>query len=241
MKAYKIVFRLDFPPIFDFIDTKGQLIKFVIEKLSDTEIKTTTTNLNLISFSGVLNKPECSFEMTYEMTAFSGSLEFKEGQTQEMINRLKLFELLDEVFEKSYLKTLVKIERFGMRYICLDSIDDKDFSSILNYFSRFTSGFSDCLQNNNLPAVSDLGLVLESINSKTNSYRLAFGPYKQNERQKYFNSVPNFGDGIIADFDLWHSKLNVPGFRLTNYIANNNKLVFSGLNSISKKIRNDLK
>lgn len=236
MKIYKAIFRLDYPLNYALLDKLGEHLEFIKKETKSNNFKSVKYDINLINHiittSGLFG--EMPFILNITLKNFDGTLEFTNGLELQEISKLKFFNFIDLVIKKLEV-TNSTYERIGFRTYGIHYSEKTKFTYILDSIVSNNKKFTDPFENH-FRTPNDVALVIEAIDLKEDSLRVTLGPFKNEEWQKYFSIKPEIKEGIIFDIDSFQMKLDLPGFKMSNFVSKNETLQKNIIDGILKNL-----
>lgn len=242
MRIIKFIFRVDYPLNYSLIDKLGEFLDFIKNQTTKKPFKDVKNSISIaehiITSEGTIQ--ENKFQINLNVSSFNGEVEFIKSIDFNDIMKCQLFSLVESVIEKMQFGKNCDFNRIGLRIYVVDENEKFKFESVLENILTKNKSFVGSISKH-LDKVNDVGLIFESINDSSDSFRLNLGPYKEKERKKYFTIDPEIVEGLIIDLDVWQSKITIPEFRLTNMIKQKIKLYNEVLPAIASDLLEELK
>ena len=229
VKIHRFIFRLDFNPIFQIIDSVGSNLDLFNKCAKDLglEWQGLSVNRNRSLVIGKIQHDEIEYcNINLEPNSLGGELQLRDGKNIGEITDTKLFKLFKVITEDVTEKFVIqKFNRIGIRSWLILDAEESDFESLLRLFINKVNWFNEF--NHEDEKIDDAGFVLESTLDDKQKIKFIFGPYQKSESKKYFpdikDSIGNLG--IISDIDIYEYDKEIIKFRLEKYSENQLKLM----------------
>lgn len=217
MSLYRLIFRLDFDPVFQVIDSAGKILRIFQDFKSNDEHVWPTLGENHEKRS-VTAQAQSEDEgwyrsITIDPTCIVGELETVQGIPLGAIEKNDHFIHLEHTanaLRKEF--QLTNFQRLGIRFYVFTQEIQKDRAN--EFVSRFIADDIKKPLKEILGQLEDTGIALDGVGEDKISYHFNFGPHKR-EFIKLLNKVPknrSTGDaaegvientGLLFDIDLF--------------------------------------
>lgn len=227
MKLYKSLFRLDYPLSYSLVDRLGNHLEFLMDNsLNNKAFQNIGGELKLggnhtcYHYGSV---KEDNFRTVLNPTTFNSSIEHYEGLNLKELHNHKTIKLCGKLLEeKEVLGKESKYKRIGLRtwIIVENPLFTKD--KILNYVCQ-SNKESSLLLGNTFSKIKDIMVTYELEGEQGTSARVSYGPYYNEEKEKYFTLKRkedlniNISEALIFDIDIWDNMVKVPEFDLSSF------------------------
>lgn len=216
MSCFRVIFRLDYDPHYEMIDSLGKTMKIITSETFDGE-KFLPDLLERQQGFGVAaqhKNPKTNETriLAIEPGAIHGSFDVVEGLDGSYLKEFKIYtKLIKIVNEARKAYEINMLNRSGVRSYFLDNVENIEvlskFNSLIDY--NFFTRVKDTLGE-----VTDSGIAFDGENADGIKYHLKLGPYNQKEADKYFPNTHKFMDSIedynvIADIDLYQNNFEL--------------------------------
>jgi hypothetical protein len=225
VKAFRIIFRLDFPIRFKLADDLGRILDMVQKITSKAPFKQPTTNKYEIVGQQITNEGVVEghkYNIVLSPTFLTGEMHFQDGIQLSNLSSLELFKLADEVLGM-FDKDDFTFNRIGLRVFAISGNSKFTFQKVHGILENK----NDYLHSEAKKVINtsyDMAIVAE-LKNEADNIRITFGPYHKREYKKYFNTDPGIQESIILDIDLWQEKTNVPEFRMKKFAVYGQEII----------------
>lgn len=216
IRVYKYVFRLDYGPRFELLDSIGKLAAHVDRIRSDApggSVQTTVElNTEKITSAGELDGARYSLNLS--VTSLDGVAEFR-GHGRSLGERIPLLQKAEGLLVPMGVSTF---RRIGYRTFVLVTGGDLTFSRVRERIANQLRDPGASAATEALPgsALDDMAIVLEAA-AGSQRIRVAYGPYRQREFRKYFSESPPVEEGMIFDIDVSQEQVELPSLKLERF------------------------
>ncbi|HEY2405221.1 MAG TPA: hypothetical protein VGI10_04425 [Polyangiaceae bacterium] len=238
MKLYKSIFRVDFPLCFGIIDRLGKYSDFLHKTTQRLPFVDAKSEVNLVNNtlanSGRVDNDHYRFGLT--ITSLDAVTEHTDGVEVGELAKHPVFEVGDAMRDELKGDIGTVYERVGLRVWIL--VEEPSFSF---------EGIRDALRANlpqldgpvskAFPKPKDLAIVFEATNEHDVDARVACGPYRSSEYEKYFKKEPALREGLVLDIDFSERKVDIPGFRFSRFAARSEAQMLSVVGGITTSLR----
>lgn len=215
MHVYRFIFRLDFQPVFDMIDSPGKIMRTLLnEKLGEKKflpdlLEDSKTHAITAKYASEDKKEMRT--LTVEPTSINGSFETVAGVELDSLENYKILGkllILVNVLRKDF--HISSIERCGARFFCFDSVGTKEENSVQKIKSLINGDFSKTIEKI-FGTTQDIGIAFDGEHEDKIKYKIKCGPYSNNGKDKYFSLITKQFDesinhDLIFDIDLFEEK-----------------------------------
>jgi len=222
MRAYKIIFRLDYPTTFGMLDILGDTAGFLEKETREAPFANATINVNpvehLITCTAHLPSPDAAddgFRLMHNVKTLSAVIEHQKGLELSELHEHPAIILTDKLIEHLDFADVSRFERLGIRVWILETLR---FKAIRDSMVSKLDTLNSALMKS-FASAEDVGVVFESVNKEGSSVRVIMGPYQKTETAKYFGLENSVQEGLILDIDMWQTKVEIPKFRLSRQAA----------------------
>jgi hypothetical protein len=223
MPVYRLVFRLDFNPVFDIFDYPGKVMrilheekfaegKFLPDLLEDNTKRAITARYK--------NDAEGIFRiLTVEPVSMHGSLESTSGISIERIEGHDVFRKLVKILNKLRHDFNVNdFKRCGLRFTIFDTVGNDDSSSTLKFIKLIDNTITSEVKEH-LGEIRDVGVAFSGIGEDKIGYNIKCGPYSKDGQDKYLRELSDKFDettehDCIFDIDIFEKD-----FHLTSSVS----------------------
>jgi hypothetical protein len=235
--SYKTIFRLDYDLSFRLLDYFGHITEVVHKATSVAPFSNTHTELNLAqnSFSTTARCGEDGFKFNLSLTTMNAVIEHSNGTDVSTLHNhpaLKLADLVIKEFDEAALK---KMKRVGFRTWLIYQGDDLKFSRLRDHFLKRNAPISSAVHKH-FEMAEDFSATFESARKNSDNCRVAIGPYKEEEKAKYFSMPVTIKEGFMIDIDIWQNNCELPEFS----VVKNSRHYFQSITEVGKDIRESL-
>jgi hypothetical protein len=177
-KIIKLIWRLDYPVSYAYIDGRGRALKAISETVADFWDKSGDGALHM-SFAARHTTEDTLRTLSLDPTCLNGTFEWRCGTELSSVLRSEQFRAVDRI-ARELLKTaeIRKVVRAGVRFFCLERYADGRG----NAYDRTLSLLHEPLRTNagaTLGPITDLAITLEGTAEDKVSYRAVHGPYER--------------------------------------------------------------
>jgi len=222
MPIYRLVFRIDFEPVFDIFDSKGKIMRILLdEKMDDSKflpdlLEDSKSHAVLAKFT---NKDEDIRTFTVEPTSLSASFESINGAECSALGSHIVFHKfikLANIFRQEF--SINDLKRCGLRLLHFDTIGIHDCSSIQQFKSIIDNRIAHEIEQT-VGNITDIGLAFDGAHDDKTKYHIKFGPYSTDGIDKYFVHIAEKFDettehDTIIDIDIYEED-----FRINNTVS----------------------
>ena len=213
MPYHRVIFRLDFMPNFDIIETPAKTMRIIMEKY-DSFLPDLGEDIVQRSITAKYEAASGDYirSITVTPTAITGLIDTSKGIKRSGVltdtDLAKLIKIANELRSSYHINNLV---RTGLRFYYFSKIAAQE-GSVNNAFQRlFDHKFIKSLHAT-LGTVNDLAFVLDGEHEDKILYHLRSGPYFKGElsRKKYLTINPDKFDenndvDLILDVDMYEN------------------------------------
>ena len=190
MTVHRVIYRLDFEPNFDIIDSTGRILRLIKEAGSGEHWPDLGETPDRHSVSGRNSSKEDGWwaSVSIEPAALIGEFETLEGLSVEQIEKSKIISRLfkiTNIFRKEFKIEVFK--RIGFRLIMFEETGESRESIRMAFQSLIDKNLSDDLVDT-LGGYTDLGFALNGQHEDGLLYKMKCGPYADGEFKNY---LPN--------------------------------------------------
>ena len=228
MPINKLIYRLDFEPNFDIIDSAGKILRIFQEQgkdektwpqLGDTIENRSVTGKNLSDENGLW------YSITILPTSIIGQFESIEGINFVDIEKTKFFNDLTKttnILRKEF--KLTNFTRTGIRFYLFNPLS-YELKEVHSGFNQMLSSFSQNFYET-LGGIVDSGVQINGENDDGIRYNFRFGPYLKDFGKiiDYANKKPKIKqlvDSIEKDFKLTY---DIDFFEKNKYLSETTNL-----------------
>lgn len=191
MSVHRVIYRLDFEPNFDIIDSTGQILRLIKESGDGKHWPDLGEIPDRHSVSGRNSSKEDGWwtSITIEPAALIGEFESLEGISVEQVEKSKfihrLFKITNTLRKTFHIDTF---KRVGFRlFLFEETLADR--ATVLTAFQSFVDKkFSETLIET-LGGYTDLGIALNGQHEDGLQYKLKCGPYADGELKNYLSNI----------------------------------------------------
>jgi hypothetical protein len=217
MSLHRLIFRLDFDPVFQVIDSVGKILDIFqgFKSKGDDVWPMLGENIETRSISGQAKSTKDGWfrSLTIEPTSIVGEFESLEGIPLDSIENSELFrhlEVTTNALKKEF--HLTKFQRIGIRFYIFSKEFPKDNAN------KFVSSFIADTAKTPLFEVfgesTDTGIAIDGLDEDGVNYHFNFGPHNK-EFRKVLRELPKteiINDsvedlieqtGLLFDIDLF--------------------------------------
>lgn len=221
MKTYKTIFQIDFPLAFQLIDELGKVSKFLADETKNIKNVTgrpqTDIDLSKHTVTNQGNIGSNFYRITLTPVKLSAGIEFPLGEDIEKLHQSDLLKIVDRLLDDLLLKEINTFNRIGMRNWVISKGDKLRFSQIRNVILGKINSYESAISSS-LGETEDVAVIVESKSKMNFSSRVSFGPYRENEKQRYFSMSPDVDEGLVFDIDIWQTNISLPGLVMMDLI-----------------------
>lgn len=196
MPVHRVIYRLDFEPVFDIIDSAGKILRLLKEAGKGEHWPDLGEIPDRHSVSGRNSSKKEGWwtSISLEPTALIGEFETLDGLHVEQIEKSKFIARLfsmTNMFRKEF--RINTFKRIGFRIILFEKAAT-DRESVKNAFqSLLDKNFSDNLVKT-LGGYTDIGIALDGQHDDGLFYKLKCGPYGEREFKNYLPNLQRIAD-----------------------------------------------
>lgn len=237
MKIYKTIFRLDYPLAYKILDNLGGYLEFIRKRTSQKPFSNGIGNINLLQHSlrhsgKVGDDP---FTLNLDLKTFNAVLEINNGQEIGNLSKNPLFKLADDLIEYIEIEHSSNYERIGVRNYILIKDEKIKFNELNDYIWNCNKAFGYPLSQF-FNQKQDIAVVFEAKSANDENIRIQLGPYKNEERPKYFSLNNEIEEGMILDIDIWQINVSLPKLKLETLVHRHEKIYNEVVKQIKQKI-----
>ena len=223
MSVHRVIYRLDFEPNFDIIDSTGQILRLIKETgdgkywpdLGEIPERHSVSGRNLSKEEGWW------MSITIEPTALIGEFESLDGISVEQVEKSqfinKLFKITNALRKKFQIDTF---KRIGFRLVLFEDTQ-ADRAAVLTAFQAFIDEDLSGSLVETLGGYTDLGIALDGQHEDGLQYKLKCGPYAEGELKNYLPNIHRMNLGaerlaaketdltITLDIDLYEQNAHL--------------------------------
>lgn len=237
MKAFKTIFRLDFPLAYRILDKLGEYLELIHIKTNQNPFSEGKGNVNLIEHSLSYNAKVADdiFSLNLDTKTFNAVIEYQGGSELNVLAKHPLFILADEVIEKLEKEHSSRYKRIGIRSYIIIQKKEFDFVKIRDYMWNSNKIFGDPLTSL-FHTKYDIGVTFEAQSDNEEYIRVNLGPYHEREISKYFSLKNELKEGFIFDIDIWQGNISIPQIKLVELIHRYQKVYSELVSNIESQI-----
>ncbi|MDX5333500.1 MAG: hypothetical protein LPK58_05585 [Gammaproteobacteria bacterium] len=219
MSIHRVIFRFDFKANFEIVDRPGEIMR-ILDDVSDgfwDELREASQNRRIMAVYKKAERERVARFIAVEPTAIYGVMESMAGWPLEDLeaNRVESFRVLLRLVTKLFERfQITDLSRAGLRLIHLGTPLDR-IERLRSVFRQKVATEVSSHIEKNLGEIADFGFGFEGMNEDKIHYRVSFGPYLDQESQKWFQEFgADFtaeGDpNLIFDLDLFEHDISLP-------------------------------
>jgi len=240
-KIYRVIFRLDYPLSYQFLDSLGKVTDFVQTFFDNLPIQEKKVDLDILNRkidAFCVDKNNNGLLFVVELQTIHGSFDFKNGAEIPQILKFFGVDLIHEMVNQLKLDSLKYFNRFGIRCLYLSDEPAFTFDSINRYILKQEKILSNAFEHSGFSR--DDSLIKIVGKKELNGLGVAYGPYQVSESPKHFGIQPSVNEGLIIDIDLFTSKLEAQKIdfksKMELYLSEIDKLAKSIVSNLEKEI-----
>jgi hypothetical protein len=202
-KIVKLIWRLDYPVSYSYIDARGRALK-VIRETVDGFWKSVGDGALHMSFIARHAMEDSLRMLSLETNCLNGAFEWQCGTELSSVLRSEQFRGVDRIArELLKIAEVRRVGRAGVRFFCVENYAD----GRANAHDRTLGLLNDRLRANatsSLGTITDVGVVFEGAAEDKVSYRSSHGPYARKNLELILETPPTQDQyTILGDPDLF--------------------------------------
>ncbi|OCC15400.1 hypothetical protein DBT_1147 [Dissulfuribacter thermophilus] len=204
MSIHKLIFRLDFEPNFQVIDSPGRILQLLHEagggkdwpELGETREKRTITGKIFDREGGWLAS------ITIDPVAISGYMESISGLSLEKIEDSTPISRLFRITNKIRQEFSINIfKRTGLRMFLFETEEETNLVKSAcqkGFYRLYEQDLLSVLQEN-LGSSTDCGMAFDGINDEEMQYHIKWGPYRESELRQHLKEFHSIYKNCSSD------------------------------------------
>ncbi len=219
------------------MDNLGEFAQIFEDETRARPFSGANTNVNLTNRTmvGTMDVDNDRAKVGLNVTSLDTLVEHKEGSRLQGLGKHAAFRVMDLLISKLQSSGVKAFERVGIRVWIIAEGGPFSFDAVRSYIKGYVSPF-ESVTAANFGKTEDIGATIESVRDDGANLRMHLGPYRQAERDRYFSLEQGPAEGVIFDIDLWHKRLEVPGFRASEFVRTNCKIAGAVVEGIADNI-----